>query len=189
MRDKIAALMSQNLRTVIGIDGMSSSGKSTLARELAEEFGGEVIHMDDFFLPAELRTTERLKEPGGNVHYERFEREVALKIREGSSFDYGIFDCTEMAVTHMRHIDNKSLLIVEGAYCLRPEFRDLYDLKVFMKIDEVSQIRRILERDGEEKAEMFKNRWIPLENAYFEAMEAEAAADVVMMNASIVSEA
>ena len=54
-------------RAVIAIDGMAASGKSTLAARLAEELDGCVIHMDDFFLPPELRTQERLSSPGGNV--------------------------------------------------------------------------------------------------------------------------
>ena len=36
---------------VIAIDGRCASGKTTLARELAERLGAGVIHMDDFFLP------------------------------------------------------------------------------------------------------------------------------------------
>ena len=182
MRDKIETLIAQNPHAVIGIDGMAAAGKSTLAEELAEEFGGEVVHMDDFFLPAELRTDERLSEPGGNIHYERFQREVALKIKEKRSFDYGVFDCSEMAVAEIKHIENKGLLIIEGAYCLRPEFRELYDLKVFMKIDGEAQLKRIIDRDGERKAEIFKDRWIPLETAYFETMDVEAAADVVIVS-------
>ena len=57
---------------MLAIDGMSASGKSTLAQEVADKYGGSVVHMDDFFLPAELRTNKRLETPGGNIHYERF---------------------------------------------------------------------------------------------------------------------
>ena len=49
--------------------------------------------MDDFFLPFELRTAERLKEPGGNVHYERFIDEVVSKLSAGEPFEYGVFRC------------------------------------------------------------------------------------------------
>ena len=63
-------------RAVLAIDGMSASGKTTLAEELAEQFSGSVIHTDDFHLPFELRTEERRAQPGGNLDYERFAREV-----------------------------------------------------------------------------------------------------------------
>ena len=68
---------------VIAIDGRAASGKTTLAAALAAETGGTVVHMDDFFLPAELRTPQRLAAPGGNVHAERFAEEVLPFLRQG----------------------------------------------------------------------------------------------------------
>ena len=56
----------------LAIDGRAAAGKSTAAALLAAALGAGVVHMDDFFLPAALRTPQRLSEPGGNVHYERF---------------------------------------------------------------------------------------------------------------------
>lgn len=180
MIDRIKAFMAENPRAVIAIDGMAAAGKSTLAARLADEFGGEIVHMDDFFLPFELRAAERLAEPGGNVHYERFAEEVAAPLKAGKSFEYGRFDCSQMAVTSQCCIIGKGPVIVEGAYCLRPEFRELYDLKVFMKVDDDTQMERIVKRSGSDKAEVFKEKWIPLEKAYFEALDVEAAADMVV---------
>ena len=68
---------------IIAIDGRCAAGKTTLAARLAKELGGDVIHMDDFFLPLELRTEERFREPGGNVHYERFKTEVLKPLEAG----------------------------------------------------------------------------------------------------------
>ena len=78
---------------VIAIDGRAASGKTTLAAALAAETGGAVVHMDDFFLPAELRTPQRLAAPGGNVHAERFAEEVLPFLRQGRPFCYRRFDC------------------------------------------------------------------------------------------------
>ncbi len=167
-------------RAVIAIDGMAASGKSTLAARLAEELDGCVIHMDDFFLPPELRTQERLSSPGGNVHYERFEAEVAEALRSGRDFEYGVFDCSRMEITASRRIKAGGLVIVEGAYALRPELRDIYDMKIFMKIDSGLQEQRITARNGSEKAKTFKEKWIPMEMAYFKAFDVEKAADAVI---------
>lgn len=81
---------------VIAIDGRAASGKTTLAAALAAETGGAVVHMDDFFLPAELRTPQRLAAPGGNVHAERFAEEVLPFLRQGRPFCYRRFDCRVM---------------------------------------------------------------------------------------------
>jgi len=73
---------------VIAMDGRAAAGKTTLAEELAVTLGGAVVHMDDFFLPGELRTPERLAAPGGNVHAERFVEEVLPYLRRGEAFRY-----------------------------------------------------------------------------------------------------
>lgn len=74
--DSLQYHLQQRGRAVLAIDGPCGSGKSTLACALARRFGGEIIHMDDFFLPLSLRTPQRYREPGGNVHYERFWAQV-----------------------------------------------------------------------------------------------------------------
>lgn len=180
LKESIRGLMKEHAHVVVAIDGMAAAGKSTLAAKLARELGGEVVHMDDFFLPMELRTPERMKEAGGNVHYERFAVEVAAAVDQKKPFDYGVFNCSEMMITDSRHIENDGLLIVEGAYCLRPEFSSLYDLKIFMKIDENTQMERIIKRNGIQKAKMFKEKWIPLESFYFKSMNIERTADFVI---------
>lgn len=154
---------------VICMDGRSAAGKTTLANALAKAIGADVIHMDDFFLPVELRTQERLSEPGGNVHYERFETEVLPFIRKESPFAYGRFDCHAMKITEMRMVSSATWRIVEGAYAMHPRFGEYADLKVFVDISPEEQMRRIISRNGTAQAENFRSRWIPLEEKYFHA--------------------
>ena len=47
-----------------------------------------VIHMDDFYLQPHQRTTKRMREPGGNVDYERFETEVLQPMLTGEAVSY-----------------------------------------------------------------------------------------------------
>ena len=77
---ELSRLLREQGKILIAVDGNAASGKSTLAARLSAYFAPQcsvnVFHMDDFFLPPTLRTPERLGEPGGNVHYERFLDEV-----------------------------------------------------------------------------------------------------------------
>lgn len=180
IKEIIHRRLKENGRMKLAIDGMAASGKSTLACKLAEELGGEVIHMDDFFLPMDLRTAERLEEPGGNVHYERFSAEVAGCLRNEESFDYGVFSCRQMAVLEKRHISNNGFVIVEGAYSLRPEFRDIYNFKIFMTVERDVQQQRILNRNGASGLTVFNQRWIPLEEKYFNELKPDKAADMII---------
>jgi len=47
---RIEMLLAEQEHMFVAIDGPCASGKTTLARNLSERFGGNVLHMDDFFL-------------------------------------------------------------------------------------------------------------------------------------------
>ncbi len=166
-------------RFVIGIDGNSAAGKTTLAQCLSELYECEVIHMDDFFLPLPLRTEKRLSEVGGNVHYERFLEEVTAGIKSGREFSYRTFSCEKMSYTGKCVVSGQNMLVVEGAYSMRPEFRELYDFKIFMKLSLEKQLERIRKRNGEKQCEIFRTKWIPMENNYFDTFHVEENCDCI----------
>ena len=176
---KAKALRGDGVR-VIAIDGRAASGKTTLARQLAPILKADVVHMDDFFLPSELRTPARYAEPGGNVHYERFAAEVLPNLRKPEPFSYRVFDCSRMACDGSREIRSPAWRIVEGAYSLHPAFGDYADLKVFYDISPEEQMRRIRLRNGERGARMFRERWIPLEELYIDKCAPFRRADLIL---------
>ena len=164
---------------IIAIDGRSASGKTTLAEALREITGAGIIHMDDFFLPAGLRTETRLNTPGGNVHHERFLSEVIPCLRSNEPFSYGVFDCETMATGMPREVAASCLRIVEGAYSHHPALGDYMDLRVFSDIDADLQLQRIKERDGD-YTEVFTSRWIPLEEQYLCSFSVADKADIII---------
>jgi uridine kinase len=163
---------------VIAIDGRAGAGKTTLATALSRVLDCDVVHTDDFFLPSRLRTEERLSEVGGNVHYERLHREVISKI--GKRFSYRRFDCSTMSLGSICSVRNKSFLIVEGSYALHPYLGDYYDVAVFCDVKVSVQQKRILDRNGAEKLKMFKEKWIPMEEAYFLKFNIERKCDITV---------
>lgn len=182
----IDRLLSQKPHVVIAIDGKCGAGKSTLASLLATVYSCNLIHMDDFYLPADLRTGERLAETGGNIHYERFSSEVLpalTALKQGSAAfqpaAYQVFDCHRMDYQGVcPTISAQPLTIVEGSYSLRPEFRDAYDLKIFLDISEKMQKERLLARNGEEAYKHFESKWIPMELRYFEGSHVTECCDM-----------
>lgn len=165
---------------IIAIDGRAASGKSTLAEQLSKLLDADVVHMDDFFLPPALRTEERLAEPGGNVHYERFCEEVLPYLESSAAFSYRIFDCSKMDYSGERIIENKPILIVEGSYSHHPKFGGYADLFVFSDVDAEEQLRRIRLRNGEEKVQMFAKKWIPMEERYFVGCDVRKDANIIV---------
>jgi len=176
----LARLNRSGNAVTIAIDGRAASGKSTIAEELAAVTGAGLVHMDDFFLPPALRTPERLTEPGGNVDYERFAMQVLPALKETKAFSYPVFDCSIMRINGEREVAAGNLRIVEGSYSHHPHFGTYADLRVFSDIDADIQLDRIRVRNGDELAEMFRTRWIPMEETYFEAFSVREKADILL---------
>ncbi len=183
---RISELLETQSRAVIAIDGQAASGKTTLAEELSRRFGGCVIHTDDFFLPAELRTPERLAVPGGNIHYERFCDEVIRGIISGEPFEYSVFDCGSMSISGKKAATPEGVVIIEGSYSLHPKIPDIYDIKVFLSAPLEIRLERILKRNGEQKLKMFTEKWIPLEEAYFAACGTKEKCDFVIQKTALL---
>jgi uridine kinase len=174
------AIQEQTVPKVIAIDGRAAAGKTTLAALLARVLAAQVIPMDDFFLPAELRTAERLAESGGNIHYERFCAEVLPYLKENGSFSYRRFDCGIMDYRGSRLVQSSPWRIVEGSYSCHPAFGDYMDCRVFCDISSEEQKERIIKRNGPEMAELFFTRWIPMEEQYFKTERIKEKADVIV---------
>lgn len=166
--ERIKELLKTESRVVVAIDGMSGSGKTTFANALADELSATVIHMDDFFLRPEQRTEERFKTPGGNVDAERLLDEVLLPINKGEEFIYRPFDCHTLLFKEPMKITPFEVVILEGSYSCHPLLFPYCDLHIFLYTDRITQVKRILLRSGYDKTAVFINKWIPLENKYFE---------------------
>lgn len=165
---------------VLAIDGRSASGKTTMARHLAQIAGAGVVHMDDFFLPPELRTPERYAQPGGNVHYERVAEEVLPHLKKQDAFAYRRFDCGRMEPGDLRPVEAGRWRIVEGAYSCHPYLGEYMDLRAFSDVAPDEQMRRITIRNGGEMARRFAQQWIPLEEAYLAAYDVPARAELTL---------
>lgn len=130
---------------LVALDGRCASGKTTTAALIAEKYQKEglpcdIVHMDDFFLQPNQRTSARLAEPGGNVDYERVEAEVLQPAKCGMTVSYRRFDCSRMELTEVRTFQPQGILLVEGAYSCHPKLRDYFDLRIFVSIDPEMQM-------------------------------------------------
>lgn len=182
IRQAILEIADRRERVVVAIDGRCASGKSTLAAELAQTLGCTLIRMDDFFLRPEQRTPERLAKPGENVDHERFLAEVLALLAEGKGFSYRPWDCHAQAFGEPIAVEPNRIAVIEGSYACHPELWNYYDLRIFLTVDEKTQLARIASRNGEEAAEAFRNKWIPLEERYFEAFRIAERCDLQLNN-------
>lgn len=167
---------------VIAIDGRCGAGKTSLAAEIARMCECNLFHMDDFYLRQEQRSAERYAQPGGNVDRERFLAEVLQPLSEGREFSYRPMLCPQLVLGNPVPVVPRHLNVVEGSYSCHPALRHYYDLRVFLDVSPTEQIRRIVHRNGEEKALEFHQRWIPLEELYFDALSVREQCDIVIVS-------
>ena len=113
------------------------------------------------------------------MDYERFSAEVLPHLNDPQGFSYICFDCSQMALGAARTVSESNYRIVEGSYSNHPTFGDYADFKILCDIDPETQMQRILTRNGEELAEMFRNRWIPMEENYFTTFNIRDKADLI----------
>jgi uridine kinase len=163
---------------LIAIDGNCGSGKTTLGNYLSKELKASLFHMDDFFLQPHQRTAERLSEPGGNVDYERFKKEILAHIADAKGITFRPFSCHEWKLADEPvTVPYNDIVVVEGSYSHHPYFENIYNLKIFLEITKEEQKKRIIIRDGEAIWPMFEEKWIPMENTYFETFKIKENSD------------
>ena len=168
-------------RVVAAIDGMCASGKTTLATLASQVYDAALYHADDYFLPPEKRTAERLAQPGGNMDRERLEEEILLPISQGRSPVTRRFDCSSGSLEEALSHPLRSVTIVEGSYCLHPQLRRYYNVTALITCSPQTQLRR-LEARNPEKLQAFRERWIPMENTYLSRLDIASFAQVHLIS-------
>ena len=160
---------SDGSRLLVTLDGPCASGKTTLAQKLAQMFSAAVVHTDEYVVPHALKTPERLAIPGGNCDAERLVKEVVRPFKAGAPVLYRRYDCRADLMLPEEELPDVRMLILEGSYCNLPVIRQYADLCLFLNTPWEIRKARLLKRESPAFLQQFYDRWIPLENAYFEA--------------------
>ena len=164
---------------VVALDGFCASGKTTLAEEFRIRYGARIIHTDDFYLPAQMRSEERYAEPGGTIQYERLRAEV-VDCLALPSLTHGRIRHADFSVGDYVTLPLAPVTVIEGAYASHPYLGDYATVRCFMLTDPEEQRRRILSRNGPEKLAVFEARWIPYERRYEAAFGIREKADFII---------
>lgn len=165
-----------NRRLLLVIDGKCGSGKTTLSERLGERYGCNVFHIDDFYLPIVMQTPEIMKEPGGNINYDRFIAEIMAPLTADNAVVYRPFLCMEQEYDSVVSLKKTGVNVIEGTYACHPVLRKIYAkltgwevITLFMDIDDRNQRDRVRGRVGELRFKLFEDKWIPREREYFSA--------------------
>jgi uridine kinase len=160
---------------LIGIDGYGGSGKSTLANHLAEAFGAEIIHIDDF---------ASFDKPV--QWFEGFKNHVITPISTGSTTLS--YPRSSWWPNHQPEpVENQlitPIMIVEGVRTLRSELRPYLTLSIFVSTPPETCLARGLTRDmahtNEAEARAHWEAWLQSEADYMATEQPKEHADIVI---------
>lgn len=149
---------------LIGIAGGTGSGKSTVARKIAEGLPAEsvsVIDHDSYYRDfADLSFEARSKL--NYDHPDALDNELLVEhlqaLREGRAIDVPIYDFKSNArLDERRRVVPTRIVIIEGILVFVEErVRRLFDVKIFVDTDADIRVFRRIRRDLEQRGRSFQ---------------------------------
>lgn len=186
----------------VAVDGMTCSGKTTFARNLATALASKGYHtcsisIDDFCNPRELRyrsdEPEALQVYKYNFNEEFFLEKVLRPARDNRSLELKftgldpITDCYSRQVSYSLYA--YSIAIVEGLHILKSVFNPYFDYRIMITVGPETQLNRARVRDvvdrhnsPEDIESKYLNRYRPSFEYYLQNDDPTAKIDLHIIN-------
>jgi uridine kinase len=153
---------------LIGIDGYGGAGKSTLAKQLRENFpDAKIVRTDDFYFK-------------DRFDLQRLKAQVLEPLSRNLAAVYQHFDWQTQMLGEWKKIKIGGIVIVEGVCSIHSELNEFYDFKIWIDCPREIRIERGIKRDGEAMRETWENIWMPAEDFYIENDLPRERADLVI---------
>ncbi|EEL70222.1 Uridine kinase [Bacillus mycoides] len=189
--------------TRVGVSGITASGKTTFANELAEEMKNRGVQVtrasiDDFHNPRVIRYAQGKESARGyyeDAHdYTSFKERLLKPLGPNGNLQYETIShnlITDIPVYNTPLVASPNMvLIVDGTFLLKKEIEYLFDYKIFVDTDFGIARKRGAERETEafgsyEEAEkMFINRYHAACKMYIDEHNPKECANVIFQNSN-----
>ncbi|QIW18178.1 hypothetical protein [Bacillus thuringiensis] len=187
--------------TRVGVSGITASGKTTFANELAEEIKKQSVtitraSIDDFHNPRAVRYAQGKESARGyyeDAHdYTAFKERLLRSLGPNGNLQYETIShnlITDMPVHNEPLLAKPNMvLIVDGTFLLKKDVVHLFDYKIFVDTDFEIARKRGAKRETkafgsyEEAEKMFLNRYHAACKMYIDEHNPKSCADVVFQN-------
>jgi uridine kinase len=164
---------------ILGIDGMSASGKSTFAERLKKAIDARghdcfIIPMDDLFSPELHRDTLY---PGFDM--DRIKSGILDRLKEGKSVGFRRYDKESKAMAGYREIPENAVILFEGVFTTGKLLGDFMDLRIWLDCPREKVLERGEARSGNPRTE-WESKWLPAEDAYMAGEAPFGASDMTV---------
>lgn len=149
--DKIRKLLDSKKTSLIAIDGIPGSGKTTLCDQISRILSGvEIIKIDNFYDPV-----------SENTDFDRLIKEVFAPLKINKTAYFKIFDWNSNSFTGVVQVQPGGVVIIEGISALDRRIVSQYDLKIWVDCPVEVGLRRVLKRDKVKFKKMWQEKWMP----------------------------
>lgn len=174
--EPIEAVRRASSARLIAIDGLPVSGKSTLADQMIEALGAEVIYLDDFVRPeAEWRGLVSPGFPFPYIRYDEFLDTVHTLGRHGECSYFPYDWRTGQPSKELRRVVRDKPVVIEGVSTMHPQLAPLYDLRIWVESDRESVLQASLARGVGDWADEWQNLFLPCVELYLAGLPKERA--------------
>lgn len=160
---------------LIGVDGLGASGKTTFARQLADEIGGVVVHTDELSAPG--------SEPW---EIDRFIDQIWRPLSRGLPARYRVHHWTQTQAGDWIDVPVGVPIILEGVRSTAKANPAPFDLRIWVEAQRAQRMARAEARDPG-RFSCWTTNWMPIEDAWFAAERPDLRADYVLREASSTS--
>lgn len=182
--NKVEQIVATQQRTVIAISGFGGSGKSTLAEKLKAHFSNSTLLQLDNFL---INHGEGMGWRGG-YDWSRFEQ-VLKDIQAGKDLHYQWYNWEKNETKDWINQPLPRLVIVEGVRIFQPNFRQYFDLEIWIDrtLEESTTQGKNRDRangpsdtfDVEAHIQKWDDVWVPKEKEFDALFNPSATADIL----------
>ena len=178
-------------RFILGIDGLSRSGKTTFAKSLRETLRKEqrdscLFHLDNHIVERKNRYDTGQEEwheyynLQWDVDYLR--ENLFAKLRSSSEVNLMFYDAKlDRQVIRTVLLPMDCIVIVEGVFLQRLQWREFFDLLVYLDCPRETRFSRETDR-SQSNIEKFSNRYWKAEDHYLDSVRPFVGADMIIKN-------
>lgn len=178
-------------RFILGIDGLSRSGKTTFVNRLTQILKEKhiqfcVFHIDDHIVARGKRYNTKHEEwfeyynLQWDIEWVRDNLLEKLKVSDHLKLPF-YNNLSDTHRTEIIEIPESCIVIIEGIFLQRREWRGFYDFLVYLDCPRTKRFYRESE-STQSNIEKFRNRYWKAEDYYLKTEEPEKKANLVLKN-------